>query len=208
MRDSAQQASVSLKVDPTGWGRIGRTSETPELLDVLTGAVVNGVRLRIDYEGPNAPRSTREVDPLGLVTKQDKWYLVANTARGIRTYRVDRMSSAELLDESVDRPDDFDLDAVWDDIVTAVESKRIGISVEVLVPGWAVGPMKWQFGTRCEIGQPIDDGRVRLQVGEAGVRALAAQLAGYGGAVEIVDPPEELKAEMRRIAVELADAWR
>jgi predicted DNA-binding transcriptional regulator YafY len=58
-------------------------------------------------------RLERIVDPLGLVAKGSAWYLVAQTPRGFRTYRVSRIEEARLLDQPGERPSNFDLAEYW-----------------------------------------------------------------------------------------------
>ena len=51
--------------------------------------------------------------PLGLAAKGTVWYMVAATDAGLRTFRVDRMTSVEPTGEPVVRPDGFELTEAW-----------------------------------------------------------------------------------------------
>ena len=53
------------------------------------------------------------VEPLGLVLKAGIWYLIARREGEVRTYRVSRVRSVELLEGRFDRPKGFNLDAYW-----------------------------------------------------------------------------------------------
>jgi predicted DNA-binding transcriptional regulator YafY len=46
------------------------------------------------------------------------------------------------------------------------------------------------FGTRVRIGPSGDDGRVEVELRGHSERSLAAEVAGFGTWLEVVDPPE------------------
>jgi predicted DNA-binding transcriptional regulator YafY len=84
-----------------------------ELLTTLRRAVWDDRRLRIRYEDRNRKSSTRSVEPLGLVSKAGVWYLIARYGGELRSFRVDRVRSAQELGEHFARPEDFDLERYW-----------------------------------------------------------------------------------------------
>jgi len=109
LRERAASLRQRLHVDTTRWYG---TVENLSMLPIVQDAVARDRKLNIVYkrEGQLAERI---VDPLGLVAKGTVWYLVANTPRGFRTYRVSRIEQAKLLDQPCERPADFDLAAYW-----------------------------------------------------------------------------------------------
>ena len=50
----------------------------------------------MDYDSARRAKGPRTVHPLGLVTKRNVWYLVANTDDGVRTFRVGRIRDCLL----------------------------------------------------------------------------------------------------------------
>lgn len=205
-RADAAAASDAIKVDPAGWGQIGGYPPPPFVTE-LTDAVVAAVQVRIGYQRPGHETTNRIAHPLGLVTKRHVWYLVANTDNGVRTFRVDRVRSVEHLDDAVDRPADFDLDAEWERIVSEVEAYRAAVRVDARVAPTAIGPLRWQLGRRLKIGEVDDAGWTKVLLVENSPLALAAQIAGYGGDIELIDPPSDIRVEMKRIATELHDLY-
>lgn len=202
-RADAEAAAGAVKVDPNGWSQVGGGGDRT-ILDQLTSAVVEGRKARIDYEGPRAPRRERVVHPLGLVTKRNVWYLVANTYKGLRTFKVERVRSVSVLDEPVTRPPDFDLDVAWEGIVTSVQEdlgNRVG--VEMVVDPPMLGPVRWMFSNRLQEHEARPDGRVRFTIAAYSARSFAGQIAGFGSSVELIDPPAEVLAELQRITAEL-----
>lgn len=205
-RDDAAAATTAIRVDPTGWGQIG-PAERPMFVDVLSDAVITGRQAQMRYTTPGKAPSDRVIHPLGLVTKRGVWYVVANTDAGIRTFRLSRIDSVSVLDQAVDRPDDFDLDQTWESIVTHVEQRRAELRVTALVDPGAWTPFRYVFANRCELIAELDDGRCEVEVAEVSPRSLAAQLAGFGRQVEVIDPPPAVALEMQRLARELSDQW-
>lgn len=205
-RDEASLATSAIKIDARGWGQVEQTP-APPFLDQLTDAVLSSSQIEIDYVNASGDRGLREVDPLGLVTKRGVWYLVANTPRGVRTYRVERVAGLRLLDGKVERPADFDLDEEWSRIVTEVEARRMGLQVRARVDPAAMRAIRWQFRSQYEELGTLADGRIEVRIEEYNERSFAAQIAGYGKRVELIDPPPGVVAEMERLIDELSELY-
>src|SRR5262245_734925 len=110
LREKAVSIRQRLHVDTTRWYG---TLENFSMLPVVQDAVSRDRKLKILYRPERQEAAERIVDPLGLVAKGSTWYLVANTPRGFRTYRVSRIEDAKLLDQPSQRPPNFDLAAYW-----------------------------------------------------------------------------------------------
>ncbi len=144
--------------------------------------------------------------PLGLATKGTAWYLVAHTDAGLRTFRVDRMTSIEPTGERVVRPVGFDLAEAWKLITEQVEERRSPLRARALVQPTMVWECRHVFGSRVRIGPTIADGRVEVELRAGGASTLAAEIAGFGSALEVLDPPE-VRVHLARIATELASTY-
>lgn len=110
LREKAASIRQRLYVDTTRWYG---TTENLSMLPVVQDAVARDRKLEMLYRREGHDVSQRTVDPLGLVVKGSTWYLVAQTPKGFRTYRVSRIQEATLLDQPCERPRDFDLAAYW-----------------------------------------------------------------------------------------------
>ncbi|MEL6982775.1 MAG: WYL domain-containing protein, partial [Actinomycetota bacterium] len=206
-REGAEAASTAIKVDPSGWSQVGRPRR-PEIVDQLSQLVIDARQCVIAYRRPNDPAATdRVVHPLGLVTKRGVWYLVANTERGRRTYRVDRIHRVEERDEPVVRPDGFDLDEAWGEIVTDVAARWSGLSVRLVVRKDLVSALRWLFGSQFSFELERPDGDLEVTVQGDSPEAMAGMLAGFGAGADPIDPSPELVVEFRRVAAELGDRW-
>lgn len=198
-REDAAAAADAVVVDPARWGR--PDPRPPAALAPLQQAVVDRRRVRIEYVR-FGERTVRELSPWGLVEKETIWYLIAGTDRGRRTFRLDRVGEVTLLDESFDRPADFDLQAEWARIVTRMEQRRSAVAATVLVSTALAPILADQQGRHCTLLGPADDGRIRAEITADTAKMVARQLAGWGADVEVVGPPE-VRAELAALGAEL-----
>jgi predicted DNA-binding transcriptional regulator YafY len=200
-RAEAEAAASAVVLDPTTWDR--SPVAPPPHLEVLQRAVVEGRQARIRYAGRDRPESERVVHPLGLVAKASVWYLVAGTDAGLRTFRVGRVRSVEVLDEPVERPDGFDLAETWRSIVDSIDERRAGYRVSALVDAEAVGWLRSALGTRLSTGEVAGDGRLRVEIRSWSAHSVAFELAPFGSRVEVTDPAE-VRVSLADLGAELA----
>ena len=206
-RNDAEAASGAIVVDPGTWDRpVGQSQEAPPLLDVVQQAVIEGAQMALSYVARDGAATTRTIHPLGLATKGGRWYLVAATNDGLRTFRVDRMDSVERTGEPVVRPPDFDLGETWRMITDKVDRLRTPVVARALAAPEVVGLCRMVFGSRLSIGPPEPDGRVPLEIRGHHSSSLAAEIAGFGTRVEVVAPPE-VRSELARVGDELRTTY-
>ncbi|MFE4462676.1 helix-turn-helix transcriptional regulator [Nocardia tengchongensis] len=203
-RGAAEAAAGAIVVDPARWGEADE--QAPAMVAELQRAVVRRNRIRMDYDR-GGQRTHRVVDPWGLVDKDGIWYLVAGTERGQRTFRVDRIATVEPTGEIAVRPQDFDLSAAWSEVVEQVERQRSTLAATVLIQADLAPVLRKQQGRHCILDGPADDGRVRARVTAPTPLMIAQQLAGWGAAVEVIEP-ESVRAELARLGAELVRRYR
>jgi predicted DNA-binding transcriptional regulator YafY len=212
----AEVASSAVVVDPHGWsGARGWSAGTPwsgqplTHLDTVQRAVIESAVVRLTYLDRRRQPSARRVRPLGLASKQGRWYLVADTDTdaGRRTFRVDRMIEAAPTGETFERPDDFDIRAEWQSVTDELEQVRLPVEAVLVAAPDVIDRVRFLFGPRLRIGPTRPDGRVELAARGYNVHMLAVELAGLGDEVEVLDPPE-LRQELARIGAELVDQYR
>jgi predicted DNA-binding transcriptional regulator YafY len=203
-RDDAEVAAQAVVVDPAAWGA-SAPPPPPEHLPALQRAVIERRRVVLGYVDRTRSVSERFADPLGLVSKGAVWYLVAGTDRGRRTFRVSRVRSVVLTDERAERPEGFDLRTAWQEIVTTVGERRIPVRATIRIDASYVPALRGQFGDDmmlAEMDGPAADGRELVIIGGPSTYVIAQHLAGWGGLVEVVEPPE-VRAHLVRVAREL-----
>jgi predicted DNA-binding transcriptional regulator YafY len=95
-------------------GRVGQNSADPAaqpwLLTVQRGVAQRRV-LRMTYRGRERDETARDVEPLGVVCYGGAWYLVAwcRLRKDVRHFRIDRIRTLALLDETFPPREDFSL---------------------------------------------------------------------------------------------------
>ncbi len=187
-RADAEKAASAIVLDPAGWG--GTAPATPPHLEQLQQAVVDGRQVRLNYRDRQGAVTERIVHPLGLVSKGTTWYLVAGTEAGLRTFRVWRVQAVELLDRPVIAPPDFDLASTWDGVVADMEARRGAKRVRAHADPAAVGWLRGHFGaTRVAVSDPMEDGRIPVEINFPEAYDPAPELAGYSAVLEVIDPP-------------------
>jgi predicted DNA-binding transcriptional regulator YafY len=188
IRDEAEAAATSVVVDPRRWGASQFESRPPRFLDALQEAVVRGIQVRLGYVDRKGSETERTVHPLGIVAKGPTWYLVSTTEAGRRTFRIDRVSSVELTDDPVRRPEGFDLAESWREIADEVDRKRTPLEAQAVCTPEGLGLLRMVLGGRLEVGGSTPDGRIEIVVRGHNEYALAGEVAGLVEWLEVTGP--------------------
>jgi predicted DNA-binding transcriptional regulator YafY len=187
-RQGAERARRRIHIDTSGWSR---PEEAVPLLPVLQEAIWSERKLRFTYQrGPGCGEVEREVDPLGLVAKGSAWYLVARVGEDVRSYRISRMSSATVMDQSCAIPADFELGAFWEQ-----STKTFKANLPKNVAQFRVAPEvvpRLRFAGRfARVDDKVErdlDGWLRVSVG-FDVEEMACEYAlSFGSKLEVLEP--------------------
>jgi hypothetical protein len=119
---------------------------------------------------------------------------------------VNRLRSVTVTDRPAVRPDGFDLAETWQSIVATLDERRAPCRVTGRVDPTFTGYLRAAFGMRLTLGTPGTDGRLAFEVRGHSVESVAAELAGFGGAVH-VDGPEEVRTRLARIGAALVEEY-
>ncbi|MDH6566293.1 putative DNA-binding transcriptional regulator YafY [Streptomyces sp. SAI-117] len=186
-REQADTTASRFHIDTQAWFR---PPERVPHLAVLVDAVRRDRRLRLTHA--SRPGATGTVDPLGLVAKAGVWYLVVRSDRGVRTHRASRITDAELLAESFDRPADFDLAAHWARWTAEFEASldRLPVTVRLTAAGLAALPqVLGDTGSAARAtADPAEPGRYRLVLHFDDREAACRRLLGFGPDAEVLEP--------------------
>ncbi|HKN38663.1 MAG TPA: WYL domain-containing protein [Acidimicrobiia bacterium] len=207
LRSGAEAASAAVVVDPRGWEDRAHPRPAPQFLDEVQRAVVDGECVTLGYVARTREPSTRVVHPLGLAAKASTWYLIADTDAGLRTFRVDRITAVEPTGKPVVRPEGFELAQAWQLISDEIEQKRTPFRARALATHDVVPVCRWVLGNRVRIGPAAPDGRVEIEVRARNVDSLVGEIAGFGAAVEVLDPAE-VRERLARVGDELVATYR
>jgi len=200
-RTDAESAAAAVVLDPASWGE--REPGRPDLVAALQRAVVSRRQVRLDYRTRSGEQIQRVVDPWGLVDKAGVWYLIAGTASGERTFRVDRISAAALTENPAERPDDFDLAESWRQVVEEVEEQRSLTTAIVVVETRWLFALRGQFGRHFEVLSEVED-KTTVRLAAPTPLMIAQPLAGWGRMIQVVES-DAVRAELARLGAELIE---
>lgn len=170
----------------------------------VAGALLNRKRLGFEYRArsSNAP-TTREVSPQRLAHYRDNWYLDAwdHTREGLRSFALDRVSAAQLLDQVAEDRDAAELDAHLSSsygIFSGQPKATAVVRFSEHAARW-VADEHWHSQQQ---GQWLSDGRYELKVPYSNSRELLMDVLKYGPDAEVISPVS-LREEMK-IMLQLA----
>lgn len=205
LRGGANAAAEAVVVDPTRWGAEFRPT-TPAHLDAVQLAVIDSQELDIGYLARDRSSTQRRVEPYGIAAKGPAWYLIANTDTGLRTFRIDRVTSVAKTGKTFVRPLDFDLLATWRGIANRVDHLRAPTEATAAASLEILAWVRSALGTRISIGARRADGRVDVELRGHSAHSLAAELAPFGGAIEVFTP-DTVRQRLAEIGGELVDRY-
>ncbi|GIH24191.1 transcriptional regulator [Acrocarpospora phusangensis] len=158
-------------------------------------------RVRLSYRSFRGAPTTRDLDPYGLVLNSARWYVTGfDHLRGeLRTFRVDRVTSAEVLETPFPpAPDDFDPVA---HVLNSLAGVPFRHEVEVIVHA-PLPEVRRRVPPTAATLTAVDSG-VRLVARAERLDGMAQMLAGLGWPFTVIHP-----AELRREITALADRLR
>jgi predicted DNA-binding transcriptional regulator YafY len=207
-RADAEATLDHVIVDPAGWYRneAAPTRPAPEFLDAAQHAVVSASEVLLGYEDRQAKASERAVQPLGLASKGWSWYLIADTDAGLRTFRIDRITSITPTGRPAVRPSGFDLESAWAMIADEVRERRLPTRATAFVEKRSLDRIRDLLDSGVRVGPPQPDGRIAIEVRAPSPFALARRIAGLGAQIEITSP-DETRDALARIGHELAELY-
>jgi len=187
-RDNAEHARQRIHIDITGWNR---SDEAVRLLPVLQQAVWQERKLKFTYErAGGCDPVERLADPLGLVAKGRVWYLVGVVDGDMRTYRVSRVLSAEVIDEPCVRPKGFDLAEHWEQSTVSFKAQLPRYQATVRAHPEVFPRMSFagRFARIEQADPPDSDGWIRVSM-RFDVEEMAIEYAlSFGSKMEVLEP--------------------
>ncbi len=173
--EEARRVEERFHLDPAPWGR--RPNASRDDLRLVAQAVWECRRLRLRYESWSGERE-RRLEPLGVVLKAGDWYFVALRRGQPAIHRLDRARDIVLLEETFERPANFDLARAWEAAVASFEASqrrhraRIRVREDVL---WRVDAVGADMAEAIRAAAPDAQG---WREAEASVESLGVTAAG------------------------------
>ena len=171
----------------------------PETTATLVRASSERRRVRIGYAlGPHRER-TLQVDPWAVVVRHGRWYVLgwSHAADARRMYRIDRVTSVEVLAEPFTPPEDLDpLRALEEQM-----SQGWPHPVEVEIDAPLEEVRRW-LPRSLGRTEAIDDERTRLTGSTENLNWYATEIAEIQATFKVVGGPE-IRDAVRRLTARL-----
>lgn len=205
-RAAAERVAGRFHLDVADWYR---RPEPPEHLGTFARAVWEARRLWLRYDGWHGV-SEATVEPLGLVLKAGRWYLLALKGGTERIYRIDGAREAELLEDCFERPGDFDLTNAWARSLARFEASLHRGTAKLRVHASALNRIERLGADAAEpllAAKPDKAGRRTAEVPIEGIAHAASLLLGFADEIEVL-APLELRDELARRAARVIALYR
>jgi predicted DNA-binding transcriptional regulator YafY len=195
-------------LDPVDWYQ---RVPAPTHLRPIAAATWSSNRVRIDYESWRS-RKERTVDPLGLVLKAGRWYLLASSPQSTRVaiYRLEDVRGVEILGEQFRPPKDYHLSQTWRAEVLRFEASLKRSKATLRVAPSALSRVDRLGGENAETIRntvPGLDGWRLTEIWIEDISHAASLLLGFGTDIEVVEP-DALRREISTRAVRVRDLYR
>ena len=154
----------------------------PEMTDILAESAATGSELAITYFSPaRAEMSTRAIVPRHVYAEGGNWYVIADDDRSKsrRTFRIDRIESAEATGRTVDVEATSPPERFFDDVDVPRATIRFGPAARWVLDQYPIDEV-------AERG----DGWVEARLPVASERWLARLLIRLGPDAVLVEPAQ------------------
>ena len=191
LRSRAGRVRQRFLLDAPGWFH---HAEDLAHLGTVADAVWSERRVDLRYRRGRDRTVARRVDPLGLVLKGGTWYLIARHRGRALTYRVSRITAADVLDDRFVRPDDFDLASHWAASSAAFDRSILRERVRLRLSPGAARELGWFVDATAAqeaiaaAAPPDDEGWIEVDLAVEEEAVAAGQLLALGAGVEVLAP--------------------
>lgn len=166
-------------------------------LEVLMRAWADRRMVRLRYRAPSRELTEREVAPyfIEVARSEPGAYVIGfDRLRGaIRTFKIERVERADLLDESYEVPDDFDPYAFLAQAWGVMDEGAV--EVHLRFNSLAAARVRESMWHRSQRLFERDDGGCDLWMTIGGTREVLPWVLGWGADVEVL-APQELRADV------------
>ncbi|HEX7361437.1 MAG TPA: YafY family protein, partial [Bryobacteraceae bacterium] len=200
LRESIRTVEDVVAVEPGPW-----VTWTPaDSLIRAASAIRTRRRVRFAYRSHTEAESVREIEPYAVIHMDGRWYLIGycRSREALRTFRLDRASGLEICTETFTPPAKFDARVYLRERMPFIQSDyRIDVWIDMPVAEAERTFAPWRVATEA------DGGGTRLRCGRDKLHMFAAMLLSMGRRI-VVQEPEELREEFRRLAIQATEAAR
>jgi predicted DNA-binding transcriptional regulator YafY len=168
-----------------------------EIIDLASEAAAKSRRVEIRYKAVSTGRATtRKIDPYQVWAFNAVFYLIGlcHVREAIRTFAVDRIGNIQVLEESFEYPEDFDLEDYLQSAFRVMTGEPVKIKVRFARSAAHV--------VRERIWHPSQEirdqrnGDIVITLDVPINYEIISWILGFGSAAEVLEPPE-LRTRLR-----------
>jgi predicted DNA-binding transcriptional regulator YafY len=160
------------------------------IFNLIEQSILNRRTIRLDYEGLESGKSSREIDPYALIFRRHSWYLLGfcHVREEIRIFRLNRIYKVILTDKNFEKKPDFSIEEffknsweIYQGELTEVKLRFFGKAVKVIESS--------QYHPSESLNKQ-DDGSLVYSVKVSGIEEISRWVLGFGEMVEVLEPVE------------------
>jgi predicted DNA-binding transcriptional regulator YafY len=174
------------------------TGDDSAIARVVSRAIAESHLLRLEYYKANEDQFTeRVVEPYALINGREGWYVASfDPAReAVRHFRLDRVKTAEVLDEAFTPRPEVDASADVEGWPRTGEVEASRVARVWISPARA----RWSREQR-RVAQELADGSVIVELPYKGTDWLVREVLAEAGDAAVVAPPEAREAVRAAVA--------
>ncbi len=172
-------------------------------------ALVKRKRLTIEYQSRSKDENTRrEISPQRMIYYRDNWYVDGwcHAKNALRSFSVDAIKKAEILETKADDIDDNELNAELGSGYGIFAGKEVKWALLRFSPErskW-VASEKWHPAQKSRF---LEDGSYELEVPYSDNRELLMDIIKHGSEVELISP-QNLISELKLMITETQKLYK
>ncbi|PWA07628.1 YafY family transcriptional regulator [Pueribacillus theae] len=206
-RENAKDMWNRIHIDTSTWR--GRKEKIASF-EVLKDAIWKKNKLKINYQRADGNMLNRIVNPLGLVAKGSRWYFIASKDNGdIRNYRASRIQSAVAMDDTFERPENFNLAQHWKSSTEAFLENlpKCEVCVEVAPSILPRLTFTGRFVQIVEIGTKGQGDWIPVKLSFDTEEEALGYILGFADQIRVVKP-EELHDKIVKMAKSVVASYK
>ncbi|MHC4879363.1 MAG: helix-turn-helix transcriptional regulator [Planctomycetota bacterium] len=179
-------------------------SERATLIDRLHQACEETRAVRLRYQSASSQAEKNyQLNPYVIVIYSHSLYVIGESDDRVRTFKVDRVSDVELLDENFDRPKDFEAGGFLEHSFGVWQRGEKPFTVRI---HFSADASKYASEKRWFQHQELEeqsDGSVILSAEVSDTVAIRSWICSFRGAAQVLEPRsliDELIADVNQLA--------
>lgn len=200
-RENAKEVWNRIHIDTNTWRK---QKEKIVSFEILKNAIWKENKIKIVYTRADGKTDERIVEPLGLVAKGDRWYFIASKENGeIRNYRASRIQYAMPVNDTFERPKNFNLAHYWNSSTQAFLEKLPTYEVHAEVKESILPRLTFtgHFVRINEIGNRANDDWIPVKLTFDTEEEAKRYILGFSNQIKVIKP-----MELRNIILKMAES--